>query len=114
MEKFFLINMFVYSCNAQNNNFYNSIMCNYRVMTPQIVDEDLWLLLRKQRHDTSPRAEVYVMTKAVVQLQESLSSLSHTIVKSLAIPRQCVAADCKTTSGMEYSLHSFPTDENMR
>ena len=80
----------------------------------KIVDEDLWLLLRKQRHDTSPRAEVYVMTKAVVRLQESLSSLSRTIVKSLTMPRRCVAADCKTTSGMGYSLHSFPTDENMR
>ncbi|XP_065920854.1 THAP domain-containing protein 5-like isoform X2 [Dysidea avara] len=54
------------------------------------------------------------MTKAVVRLQESLSSLSRTIVKSLAMPRRCVAADCKTTSRMGYSLHSFPTDENMR
>ena len=35
MGKFFLLNMFVYSCNAQNNNFYNSIMCNCRVTTPQ-------------------------------------------------------------------------------
>ena len=52
----------------------------------KIVDKDLWLLLRKQRHDTSPRAEVYVMTKAVVRLQESLSSISRTIVKSLAMP----------------------------
>ena len=80
----------------------------------KIVDKDLWLLLRKQHHDTSPQAEVYVMTKAVVRLQESLSSLSRTIVKSLAMPRRCVAADCKTTSRMGYSLHSFPTDENMR
>ena len=30
------------------------------------------------------------------------------------MPRRCVAADCKTTSGMGYSLHSFPTDENVR
>ena len=26
VEKFFLINKFVYPCNAQNNNFYNSII----------------------------------------------------------------------------------------
>ena len=51
----------------------------------KIVDEDLRLLLRKQRHVTSPRAEVYVMTNAVVRLQETLSSLSRTIVKSLAM-----------------------------
>jgi len=32
---FFLINMFVLSCNAQNNTFYNSIIVNYRVIMPQ-------------------------------------------------------------------------------
>ena len=80
----------------------------------KIVDEDLQLLLRKQCHVTSPRVEVHAMTNTVVRLQETLSSLSRTIVKSLAMPRRCVAADCKTTSGMWYSLHLFPTDENMR
>ena len=30
------------------------------------------------------------------------------------MPQHCIAADCKTTSGMGYSMHSFPIDENMR
>ena len=30
------------------------------------------------------------------------------------MPRRCVAAGCDTTSGMGYSLHSFPKDETVR
>ena len=30
------------------------------------------------------------------------------------MPRRCVAAGCNTTSGMGYSLHSFPKDETVR
>ena len=30
------------------------------------------------------------------------------------MPRHCVAAGCDTTSGMGYSLHSFPKDETVR
>ena len=32
MENFCRLNKFVYPCNAQNNNFYNSIMCCCRVI----------------------------------------------------------------------------------
>ena len=32
MENFCCLNKFVYPCNAQNNNFYNSIMCCFRVI----------------------------------------------------------------------------------
>ena len=32
----------------------------------------------------------------------------------LAMPRRCIAAGCNTTSGMGYSLHSFPKDETLR
>ena len=30
------------------------------------------------------------------------------------MPRRCVATGCDTTSGMGYSLHSFPKDETVR
>ena len=30
------------------------------------------------------------------------------------MPRRCIAAGCNTTSGMGYSLHSFPKDETLR
>ena len=30
------------------------------------------------------------------------------------MPRRCIAAGCDTTSGMGYSLHSFPKDETLR
>ena len=30
------------------------------------------------------------------------------------MPRRCIAAGCNTSSGMGYSLHSFPKDETLR
>ena len=32
MENFCYLNKYVYPCNAQNKNFYNSIMCCFRVI----------------------------------------------------------------------------------
>ena len=30
------------------------------------------------------------------------------------LQRNCVAADCKTTAGMGYSLYKFPKDESLK
>jgi len=49
--------MFVYSCNTQNNIFYNSVMHNYQVIKPyKVANDDLRLRLWKQHHDTSSQA----------------------------------------------------------
>ena len=37
MENFCCLNKFVYPCNAQNSNFYNSIMCFFDLFVVKVV-----------------------------------------------------------------------------
>ena len=66
----------------------------------------------------SCRAETYAYAIA-----KSASSYEKTYVhfttiinghQILAMPRRCIAAGYNTSSGMGYSLHSFPKDETLR
>ena len=114
---FFLINMFVYSCNVRSNTFYNSIICNYRLKASQNCGRGFAVIIAEalSRYISSSGSVCDDKGSSMTtrDLLLGLSSLSRTIIKSLAMPQCCVAAACKTTSRMGYSLHLFPTDKNM-
>ena len=101
--------MLVYSCNAQNNSFYNSII---ELQCFEVVNGDLRLRQRKECHDTSSKAGstrddelavYYRANKTIVSFEVSTVVKLYNVESNILAMPWCCAA-CKMVSQNGYSL----------